>query len=204
MVTNKNFWKVQKCRSQSHYIRTSPLRVSLSKNWTHMGWKWQDPVVPSPPNSRIFSRFFLTVYRILTSFLGFPHSPAVHCSPNSHISSRFSSRSTEFSHLFLFFLLYFAASGQFLVQSGHDTSTLLNLLFNWHLWTTEISHLFSVFLEEFVCPGTTSRELLVQSDYDTSILLTFVVVRLAGSGGEGGQEECPIVGLVVRSRGPTV
>ena len=107
-----------------------------------MGWKRHDSVVPGPPNFRIFSRFFLTVHRFLTSFLGFPHSPTVHGPPNSHIFSRFflTRHSDHDIMLYLLFDWHLRSTGQFLIQSDHDTSIL------------------------FV-PG----QLLVQSDHDTHI-----------------------------------
>ena len=94
-----------------------------------------------------------TEYSYLFSF--FPHSP-----PSSHFFSWFSSqssgsRSTEFSHLFSFFLTR---------HSDHDI--MLYLLFDWHLRSTgqfliQSDHDTSIL---FV-PG----QLLVQSDHDTHI-----------------------------------
>ena len=94
------------------------------------------PSVHGPPNSDIFSRFFLTTHRILTSFLGF--------------SSRFSGpRSTEFSHLFTFFPhgppnSHFFSRFFLTVQR----STVHRILTSFHVFSsrsTEFSLLFSFF-----------------------------------------------------------
>ena len=53
--------------------------------------------------------------------------------------------------------------------SSNQITTLISTSNQIATCPTEFSLIFSDFLEEFVCPGTTSREVLVQSDHETYI-----------------------------------
>ena len=53
--------------------------------------------------------------------------------------------------------------------SSNQITTLISTSNQITTYPTEFSLIFSDFLEEFVCPETTSRELLVQSDHETYI-----------------------------------